>query len=76
MSKTTYSTNKDLNAYIAALVRSGWTFQAHGRLPKIIAPNGRKMPVPRSHADWRTLRNIRQSTERLAALPATKARRP
>ncbi|WP_343663235.1 hypothetical protein [Paraburkholderia tropica] len=76
MSKTTYSTDKDLNAFIAGLVRMGWTFQAQGRLPKIIAPNGRKMPVPRSHADWRMLRNIRKSTERLAALPPDTAERP
>lgn len=76
MSKIAYSTDKDMNAYIAGLVRAGWTFQAQGRRARITAPNGHKVPVPRSHRDWRALRNMRRSTEHLAALPPDTAERP
>lgn len=47
MTTTTYSSDKDVNAQIASLVRAGWKYQARGRSKhaKVIAPNGRKMAV-------------------------------
>ncbi|WP_176322295.1 hypothetical protein [Burkholderia vietnamiensis] len=78
MTTTTYSSDKDVNAQIASLVRAGWKFQARGRSKhaKIMAPNGRKMTVPYSPSDWRALRNLRRDAERLAMLPSAKTKRP
>jgi hypothetical protein len=71
-----YSSDKDMHAVIASLVRNGWTYQAKGRgkHPKVIAPNGHKMTYPLTPSDWRAVRNLRRDAERLAALPPGKVR--
>ncbi|MFM0593980.1 hypothetical protein [Paraburkholderia dilworthii] len=73
-----YSSDKDVSATIASLVKSGWQYRTagHSKHAKIIAPNGRKMTVPYSPSDWRALRNLRRDAERLAALPAADPNRP
>ncbi len=72
-----YSSNKDMHAAVASLVRDGWTHQAKGkaRHPKVIAPNGRKMTYPLTPSDWRAVRNLRRDAEHLAALPPAGAKR-
>ncbi|KVS42095.1 hypothetical protein WK35_25440 [Burkholderia vietnamiensis] len=71
-----FSSDKDMHAAIASLVRDGWTHQTKGRgkHPKVIAPNGRAMSYPLTPSDWRAVRNLRRDAARLAALPPGKAR--
>ncbi|MDN4573659.1 hypothetical protein DBB29_08735 [Pandoraea cepalis] len=72
-----YSSDKDMHAVVADLVKDGWTYQAKGRSkhPKVIAPNGRKMTYPLTPSDWRAVRNLRRDAARLAALPPAKTNR-
>ncbi len=65
-----YSNDKDLQRHVAVLVKQGWTFikgKTHG---KLVAPNGRRMPVAVSPSDRRGFENHVHQVERLQALPA------
>lgn len=70
-----YSSSKDLRKHIAGLIKEGWTFKKGGKHGKLIAPNGRKMPVPVSPSSASTLVNQVHQARRIAALPAGSQRK-
>ena len=70
-----YSSSKDLRKHIAGLIKEGWTFKKGGKHGKLIAPNGRKMPVPVSPSGYNTLVNQVHQARRIAALPAASQRK-
>ncbi len=70
-----YTSSKDLRKHIAGLVKEGWTFKKDGKHGKLIAPNGRKMPVPVSPSGCNTLVNQVHQARRIAALPAASQRK-
>ena len=71
-----YTSSKDLRKHIATLVKEGWTFKKGGKHGKLIAPNGRKMPVPVSPSGNNTLVNQVHQARRIAALPAGSQHKP
>lgn len=65
-----YSSCKDINSLIKSKIALGWTYEGKGgsKHSKIIAPNGRRMPVPLTPGDGRSIRNFRSQLKRLEAM--------
>jgi predicted RNA binding protein YcfA (HicA-like mRNA interferase family) len=64
-----YSTSKDCQQFITALVRAGWQFYRRGKHGKLVSPEGKLLVVSQSPSDWRTLRNLRAEFRRLTQQP-------
>lgn len=61
-----YSNDKEIAATVRKLLNSGWRYMAGKKHGKIIAPNGRKLPVPGTPSDWRASMNFKRDVRRLA----------
>lgn len=64
-----YSSNKDLQAYIATLVATKkWTFKQkrRGRHAALQHSNGGKLPIPGTPGDYRALMNFRAGVRQIA----------
>lgn len=59
-----YSKSKEIQKLVRDLVTRGWHFVPGKKHGKIIAPNGRKMPVPCTPSDWRAVHNFRSHLKR------------
>lgn len=66
-----YSSAKDYNNQVKAMVRDGWTFIPKGRHKhaKLVAKNGRSVTVPCSPSDRNGLKCFRRHAEHIASLP-------
>jgi hypothetical protein len=60
-----YSNDKEISAIVRKLLNTGWRYMAGTKHGKIIAPNGRKLPVPGTPSDWRASRNFRRDVRRI-----------
>lgn len=61
-----YSTDKDCQALIAALVSAGWTYKAKGKHGKLLAPGGGILVFSRTPSDWRAMQKIRRDIRRIS----------
>jgi len=62
-----YSNDKDISAIVRTLLKKDWRFMSGSKHGKLIAPNGRKMPVPGTPSDRRACLNFQRDVRQLAA---------
>ena len=62
------SNNKDISAIVRTLLNSGWRYMEGRKHGKIIAPNGKKLPVPGTPTDWRASMNFKRDVRRMALI--------
>ena len=61
-----YSKDKKINAMAGSLVIQGWRYCRGKKHGKLVAPNGRMLPIPGTPSDWRASLNFRRDVRRLA----------
>ncbi len=61
-----YSKDKEISATVRKLLTKGWRYIAGKKHGKLIAPNGRKLPVPGTPSDWRASLNFKRDIRRIA----------
>ncbi len=62
-----FSKNKEISAIVQDLLANGWRYVAGKKHGKLIAPNGRMLPVPGTPSDWRASLNFRRDVRRVHA---------
>ncbi|MCF2849445.1 hypothetical protein NH514_20170 [Pseudoalteromonas sp. ACER1] len=63
-----YSSDKDINMLVRALLKKkGWSIR-QGKHPKLITPSGLKLTVPSTPSDFRAFRNFKNDIRRLKEL--------
>lgn len=63
-----YSTNKEIARIVRAFIKQGWCYRRGPCHGKLIAPNGRMIPVPCTPSDYRALMNFEKDLRRIACL--------
>lgn len=61
-----YSKNKEIQKLVSHQLRQGWHYEPGKKHDKLIAPNGRKAPIPFTPSDWRAVHNFRSQLRRTA----------
>lgn len=61
-----YSKDKEIAATVRHLLANGWRYNSGKKHGKLIAPNGRKLPVPGTPSDWRASLNFRRDIRRIS----------
>ncbi|MDI4667627.1 hypothetical protein AAEU31_02355 [Pseudoalteromonas sp. SSMSWG5] len=63
-----YSSDKDINMLVRALLKKkGWSIR-QGKHPKLITPSGFKVTVPSTPSDFRAFKNFKNDIRRLKEL--------
>lgn len=60
-----YSKNKEIQKLVSRRVYQGWSYEPGKKHGKLVAPNGRKTPIPFTPSDWRATRNFRSQLRRM-----------
>ena len=55
-----YSKSKEISAIVQNKISNGWQFVKGEKHGKIIAPNGRRIPVPGTPSDYRAWLNFKR----------------
>ncbi len=63
-----YSKDKEISAIVQNLISKGWRHMAGKKHGKIIAPNGRKLPVPGTPSDHRASLNFKRDVRHIALI--------
>lgn len=53
-----YSKSKEIQKVVEDHIRQGWRYEPGKKHGKLVAPNGRKAPIPFTPSDWRAARNF------------------
>ena len=62
--RTRYSSDKDVDRLVRALVALGWSFQRRSRHGRLRAPRGALIVVPTTPSDHRAWLNLRAAIRR------------
>lgn len=60
-----FSCNKDINYFVKQLIRTGWIFERRKRHGCLASPSGKKISVPCTPSDKRSLINFKRDTDRI-----------
>lgn len=63
-----YSKDKEISAIVQNLMSNGWRYMAGTKHGKIIAPNGRKLPVPGTPSDSRACLNFKRDVRHITLI--------
>jgi hypothetical protein len=61
-----YSKDKEIAAAVRKLLANDWRHIAGKKHGKVIAPNGRRLPVPGTPSDWRASLNFKRDVRRIS----------
>lgn len=61
-----YSKDKEIAATVRHLLAKGWRYIAGKKHGKLIAPNGKQLPVPGTPSDWRASLNFKRDIRRIS----------
>lgn len=61
-----YSKDKEIAATVRRKLAEGWQYMAGKKHGKLIAPNGKKLPVPSTPSDWRASLNFKSDVRRIS----------
>ena len=53
-----FSNNKDINNLVKCLIKNGWLVLNRKKHAILVAPSGRKMPIPSTPSDYRSWYNF------------------
>ncbi len=61
-----YCKDKRIATTVRTLLAQGWRYLPGKKRGKLIAPNGRRLPVPCTPSDWRASLNFEHDARRIA----------
>lgn len=61
-----FSSDKDIQKFVAMLIRSGWVYMRGSKHGKLRSPEGKKITVPGSPSDKRAYKNFVTDIRRIA----------
>ncbi|MDB2386491.1 hypothetical protein N9W21_04020 [Shewanella sp.] len=53
-----YSNNKEINSLVKRLIKNGWQILNRKKHALLIAPSGKRMPIPSTPSDYRAWYNF------------------